>query len=346
MPLSWVYQAGMAARNWFFEKKLFAVSSVGIPVISVGNLTSGGSGKTPFVELLARTLQSWGLRPAILSRGYGRKSRGYQVVSNGRQRCAEAWTAGDEPAQMAEKLGGVIVVVNEDRVGGAKSTIRDFQPDVILLDDGFQHRSLARDLDIVLVTAGEVLRGSRILPAGNRREPWSSLGRADLIAVTKWDSVEYYEQAAQKLKRQVSKPMIGVRNDVLGVRPAGSAELGSPKNLERKAVLAVSGIANPDSFEKTLSDLHCTVVAHRVFPDHYWYSSEDLKRLSEGFRGSGAELLVTTEKDEARMRGVEGFDEFARRTSCAVVEVGASVTVGKELLHRALRSTMEKEGNT
>ncbi len=346
LPFAWLYSLGVTARNWLFEKNLLKVRAVEVPVISVGNISAGGTGKTPFVELLARTLRDQGLRPAILSRGYGRKTRGYQVVSNGRQRCAEAFTAGDEPAQMAEKLEGVVVVVDEDRVNGARTLLRDFHPDVIALDDGFQHRRLARDLDIVLVTAEEALSGSRMLPSGYRREPWSSLRRADLIAISKCESVSHFENAARTLTRVVSKRMIGVTVGTLGVRKAGTGAVPSRVDLRGRSVTAVSGIADPLSFEKTLSGLGCITTGHRSNPDHYWYSDDDLKAYAAAFRKSGADMIVTTEKDEARMLGLAGFNEFVAATSCAVVEIGAVVIAGNEILQDLLQSTMNTKGNT
>ncbi len=179
VPFSRVYGAIVAARNFFYDRGLFTITAVGTPVISVGNITAGGTGKTPLVEYIVRTILDSGARPAVLSRGYRRTTTGTVTVSDGVKVLADADRAGDEPAQIARKFPGCVVVVDEDRVRGARFLESAFHPDVIVLDDGFQHRALRRDLDIVVVADGA--GGSGLLPSGDGREPESSLRRADIV---------------------------------------------------------------------------------------------------------------------------------------------------------------------
>jgi tetraacyldisaccharide 4'-kinase len=171
-PFSLLYWLVSAVRNWFFDIGFLKSEKVSVPVISVGNISAGGVGKTPFIELLIDNSTTLG-RLSVVSRGYGRKSAGTVVVSDGRGKIASVENSGDEPIQLALKFPKVIVVVDEQRVRGARKAI-ELGAEVILLDDGFQHRYLHRDLDIVLLTSKEILKGDIMLPAGNRREPWKS----------------------------------------------------------------------------------------------------------------------------------------------------------------------------
>ena len=234
LPASWLFGAGVRLRNLLFDTGAFTSHRAGVPVISVGNISAGGTGKTPLVELLARRLRESGARVAVLSRGYGRLTSGYQIVSNGQQLCADAISAGDEPAQMAENLKGVVVAVDERRARGAMRIAREFRPAVIILDDGFQHRALHRDLDIVIMTAGEILGTSELLPAGYRREPWSALSRADHLVVSGWDTQEEYRKAESRLSEIVAKPVAGMQLVPVGISRLLTGTSSSREELRKK----------------------------------------------------------------------------------------------------------------
>jgi tetraacyldisaccharide 4'-kinase len=342
LPLSWLYAAGVSVRNWMFDVGVFRVENIGVPVISVGNLSAGGTGKTPLVAHLARSLREQKRRVAIVSRGYGRKTKGYVVVSNGRQRCAEAFASGDEPAELAEKLYGVAIVVDEQRVRGAKRVVSEFGTDVVILDDGFQHRSLHRDIDIVVVTADELVEGSRLLPAGYRRETMNALQRADVIVISKCKDMHHFERAVEKLDQAFVNRIVGTQVNVTRVRPVWNDNALALSELAGKNVMAFSGIGSPNSFERTLAGLGVQLIDHKRFPDHHWYSQSDVRDLLDRSKELHPDIVVTTEKDYVRL-GALGSDsvDFAEALRLHVVQVEVGFITGEQTLMNAINAVKD-----
>ncbi len=317
--------------------KILKTTKVGVPVFSVGNISVGGVGKTPFVELLAEQLRDAGRKVAVISRGYGRKSKGYLVVSDGTQRCAESWHAGDEASQMADKLDKVVIVVDESRVRGAKKVIHPFKVNTILLDDGFQHRYLHRDLDIVMMTAEEILKGEWLLPAGNRREPKSALKRSHLIVVSQCANVSEFNHVKSKVER-FNKPIIGVRIKLKSIKRASTNQLLELGNIAKKKFVAFSGIGNPESFEEVLKKTDATMVKHVVFPDHHWYSDNDIQAIIKVRKELDADFLITTEKDMTRLE--KRFSKFLEIEPVYFTEIQQEVLVGEEKLQDLLKQVI------
>jgi tetraacyldisaccharide 4'-kinase len=337
LPLSYVYGAGVVIRNWLFDKGWLRSWSVSAPVISVGNLSSGGVGKTPLVEFLARRLTQKGKKVAIVSRGYKRKTRGMVVVSNGLTKCAQATDSGDEPAQMASKLTGVVVIVDEKRVRGALYAIQKFGVNLIILDDGFQHRYLRRDVDIVVLPVQEVSNPGWMLPGGNRREPISSLRRATIIGVSRCENLDQFLEAKASIRRWTDKEVMGLAIKVSSFRRAStgfSVDLGG---LKGKSAVAFSGIGNPAAFEQTLRSLGLNLKSHSVFSDHHPYSDSELAKLEEAVRSQGADFLVTTEKDVARINtGEADRTAFLGRAPLFYVEIEQSVIQEESALNQLI----------
>ena len=339
LPLVPLYGAGVAIRNGLFDIGLLRSKKVNVPVISVGNLSAGGSGKTPLVELLARRLMQAGRKVAIISRGYKRQSTGTLVVSNGGVQCAEAAAAGDEPAQMASKLTGAVVVVDERRSRGAEYAIQKFGADVILLDDGFQHRYLKRDVDIVVIPVNEVEKPGSLLPAGNRREPVSSLRRASFIALSRCESLEDFSRANAILQKRVQKPVIGLTTKVSAFRRASSRFSVDLGGLKGKTAIAFSGIGTPQAFVRTVQALGLELKRHVVFPDHHAYEAGDLRSLETLMKDSGADYCITTEKDVARLSSPnDEVKRFIEQTPLFFVEIEQSVIAGEIVLHQIIDS--------
>ena len=339
LPLVPLYGAGVAIRNGLFDIGLLRSKKVNVPVISVGNLSAGGSGKTPLVELLARRLMQAGRKVAIISRGYKRQSTGTLVVSNGGVQCAEAAAAGDEPAQMASKLTGAVVVVDERRSRGAEYAIQKFGADVILLDDGFQHRYLKRDVDIVVIPVNEVEKPGSLLPAGNRREPISSLRRASFIALSRCESLEDFSKANAILQKRIQKPVIGLTTKVSAFRRASSRFSVDLGGLKGKTAIAFSGIGTPRAFVRTVQALGLELKRHVVFPDHHAYEAGDLRSLETLMKDSGADYCITTEKDVARLSSPnDEFKRFIEQTPLFFVEIEQSVIAGEIVLHQIIDS--------
>lgn len=298
-----LYAAGARARRARFARSPELVHHLAHPVISIGNLRVGGSGKTPLVALLAEWLRDAGERPAILSRGYGRRqAAGVVVVSDGAALLADVARAGDEPFMLARRLPGVAVVVASDRHLAGRVAEDRCGATVHLLDDGFQHFRLARDLDLVLVTRDDVRRDA-VLPAGRLREPVAALRHAGAVVVM--------DASLGDARAAVAHV---VRPDVLVV--AGRRRLGAPVEIESdrhrpespspfpagsRSCLALSGIARPERFAADLTAAGWDVRATMVFADHHDYSARDMGRIRAEAVRRGAALVVTTEKDAVRL---------------------------------------------
>lgn len=343
VPLVPFYAAGVVVRNLFFDIGLLPKTQVGVPVISVGNLDAGGSGKTPLVEYIARRLALKGRKVAIISRGYGRTTRGMIVVSNGTVLCAEASASGDEPAQMASKLSGVRVVVDEVRARGARYAVSKLGADVIVLDDGFQHRHLHRNADIVVIPANKAIDAGWMLPAGNRREPIGSLQRATLLAVSRCESIEHFHAAKRSLGGWTKKPVIGLTTKVSAVRRATTKFSLDLPGLRGKSAIAFSGIGDPASFERTASSLGILLKTHLVFPDHHEFKMSELRALEDSLKAHAADYLLTTEKDVARLSSAsEERKQFLERTPSFFVEIEQQVLEGEATLIEILDHIMKR----
>ena len=336
-PLSLLYWLVVVVRNLLFEIGVLRTVKVTVPVVSVGNISVGGTGKTPLIEYLARFFGSRGKKVAVISRGYKRTTRGYVVVSNGFQRCAEVAESGDEPSQLAEKLDGVIVAVDEDRVRAAHNVVREFKPDLILLDDGFQHRYLHRDIDIVVLTSEEILSRPWLLPSGNGREPLPSLERADMIVLSHCDDVTTFFEASRRLPDFIETPMVGITLAPVSVKNAFTSAKCSLEDIVGIRVVVFSGIGEPDNFEKTLASLRVKVVQHVRFPDHHRYSERDVETILRTSKEQQAVMILTTEKDSARLRGDAILREkFLKHHPVNYLEVQVEFVAGKETFEMLL----------
>ena len=278
------YRTGVAARNFAFDVGAVKASEAGRPVISVGNITTGGTGKTPLVIDLAQRLVDRGHRPAVLLRGY----RTHDGLS-------------DEAQVIRSTLGqAAYVEVDPNRVAACRRVISsDPRVDVFLLDDGFQHRALKRDLDLVLIDATNPFGFGRVLPRGLLREPIANLRRADAVIITRSDQVkpETLRAVDQKVEAITSRPPIAHTVQAWsGFRDASSRRLDL-QAIRGRRVMGVCGIGNPSGFERSLRDGGADVVDWVVKPDHHRYTQQEVLELAQSARGLGAEFLVTTEKD-------------------------------------------------
>lgn len=302
--------AAAALKNRLYDRGALTIRRLPCPVISIGNITVGGTGKTPMTVFLARHLKERGLLPLILSRGYGgRASEKGGVVSDGRTVLIDASWAGDEPFMMAEALGDVPVVVGKDRGRMGRKALARFSPDVILLDDGFQHRKLHRDLDILLFDASRPFGNGFLLPRGPLREPVTALSRAHLFVLTRSGhpaaNIRDFHSRLEALGLPSSvlrTPIITCdhRPVVRGIVQAGQTHMG-PVALPKETVFAFSGIANNDDVRRSLDALGFNVAGFMAFPDHHPYSRDDRAEISRRASACGAAALVTTDKDAARL---------------------------------------------
>jgi tetraacyldisaccharide 4'-kinase len=305
-PLGALYSAITRARLMLYQTGALPAHKIDAPVISVGNLTTGGTGKTPLVEWIARKVAQHGRRVCILTRGYGRANeRARVVVSDGERILADAREGGDEPRLLAERLKGVAAVISDaDRVRAARWAIANLGSDAFILDDGFQHLRIARDLDIVTIDATNPWGGGRILPRGRLREPPGGLARADLIVLTRTDQAHDLSSLKEQAER-VSKmrPIILARSRTRGVRSlaAGSDDLFDPGSLS-KPLAAFCAIGNPQSFFMRVSGDGHTLRYTRAFPDHHVYTQADVDAIEHQAQIRDALLLLTTAKDAVKLR--------------------------------------------
>jgi tetraacyldisaccharide 4'-kinase len=298
LPFSFLYGLTVLVRNWFFDIGILKTTRVRVPVISVGNLSTGGTGKTPFIEMLVERLNDH--RVSVVSRGYGRISTGTIVVNDGRGSLASVEEAGDEPSQLAKKYPTLLIIADEQRVRGAEKAI-ELGTDIVLLDDGFQHRYLHRDLNIVMMTAEEILKDDWLLPAGNRREPMSSLRRSDCIVISRCESLNDFHRAAQVVQ-SMQKPVLGLQMTRKSFWNLWTDEKIKNEFCAGKKIVAVSAIGNPKSFESFLMESGMVLMKHFVFPDHHWFTESEMKKIARTKKGLNAEYIVTTEKDAVRIR--------------------------------------------
>lgn len=306
-PFSLLYGLIISARNKRFDLKRFAPARLPCRVISVGNLTVGGTGKTPTVIYLARMLKDQGYRPVVLSRGYGGTSKhAVNVVSRGDEPLMKQDAVGDEPFLMAKSLTGVPVLTGTRRVLTGDWALKNLHADVLILDDGFQHRQLARDIDIVLLHAANPFGNGRLLPAGPLREPISALKRADIIIETgTYDDLAAHTSIA--LPVDVRTPAFRCYYKPRSLLRGGRDTVFPLEIIKGKKICAFAGIGNPGTFKKTLAALGAALAVFIAFPDHHRYTRADVSLISERARQCGAEMIVTTEKDRIKM---EAFDIF------------------------------------
>lgn len=338
IPLSWLYGVIVWLRNRLYALGVFKARTLLCRVISVGNIGVGGTGKTPAVIALAKHLQAEKVRVAILLRGYKRQSREeVTIVSDGERVCASLKESGDEAYMMAKHLSGIPIIVSRQRYQAGQVALERFDVDVLLLDDGFQHRQLARDVDILTVPTERPFGNSaRLLPAGTLREPATALQRADIILLTHTDTVDVLLHAKETMKRLAPNALIleSVHQPVC-LYPLATSEsiektniVDPKKALEEKRILAVCGIGNPDAFAATLMRCSAESVELLTYPDHHVYTEADFVRIDTVFQAAQADLIVTTQKDEQKLEAFLGD----RDLPIFVLEVALVITEDVEKL--------------
>lgn len=340
-PASAAYGLGSYARLKAYASGLIDRKRLTAPIISVGNITCGGTGKTPVTIDLASRLVRAGRRVAILTRGYKRSSTDeHVIVSRGSGPEVAADIAGDEPHLISYSVPEAIVVVGANRVDTGQIAIEELGADVILLDDGFQHIKLERDADIVLVDYNDDPKLDRLLPAGRLREPLSALGRASTIVITKVPPQVDHDRL---LRLEETFSLYAPKAQITAARfLPDNCKVGgkaiSPQILNGKRAILFCGIARPQSFEQMVSNLGMTICAGKFFADHHWFCQADLRSLQIQLCRRNADYLVTTEKDYARLSCLSLPSQIKDR----IVTIGLSVSwIGglPERVEECLRAT-------
>lgn len=309
--LSLPYGWAVCARSFFYSFKLLKTKTLPCPVISVGNITVGGTGKTPLVMTLAKRLMDRGISIAILSRGYKGTQTSEPVVSDGKNLFLSPEESGDEPFLMAQVCKGVPVLIGKDRFENGGIALRQFGMKGLLLDDGYQHLPLHRDLDLLLIDSTLGFGDQHLLPRGILREPLSHLRRAHLFLLTKVEDNESCRPLEKKIHEIYPRaPVFHSHYQPTSlVDPKGEQE--ELTSLRGKKTLALSGIANPGYFSSLLRKCGTEVVNEAIFPDHHLYVSKDLSYIKE--KSKGVDWIVTTEKDMLKLQKL-GIDHLPIRS--------------------------------
>lgn len=315
----------MALRNFFFDKEILESTSFDIPVIAVGNLNMGGTGKSPQIEYLIRLLQN-DKKVAVLSRGYKRKTSGYVLIDENHS----TLDVGDEPLQFYKKFPNIHVAVDANRVNGIHQLIKQVNPDVVLLDDAFQHRKVKADFYVLLTKFGDLFTSDYVLPRGNLRESRGGAKRADLIIVTKCPK-DLSSQVQKNIKKRIAKysnrPVYfsGISYDT---ETKGTTRV-LVNDLKDHELILVTGIANPKPFLDELKAVGCSF-QHFKYPDHHNFSKEDIRQIKNAYNSltSLKKMILTTEKDYMRLS--EHVDELS------YLEIKSVFLSGKEDFDQAI----------
>ena len=307
-PLSGLYGVANRIRRVLYDKGLLRVHEISAPVISVGNITVGGTGKTPLVAWIAKLLARESRHVCILTRGYGRlDSHDRVIVSDGNEILASPERAGDEAYLLAEELKGCAAVISDaDRVAAAHWAVENLRTDIFVLDDGFQHLRIARNLDIVTIDATNPWGNRKLLPAGILREPLSALTRADCIVVTRADAAQQLDELENELGRLSNGvPVFRSCMNLARLRLASGKDSSfGTDEVKRSSVAAFCAIGNPKSFFALLNREGYQLCYTRALRDHYRYVQSDLDRIERESIFKGAQALFTTAKDEVKLRSI------------------------------------------
>jgi tetraacyldisaccharide 4'-kinase len=316
--ISVIYGILVKIRVASYKKNIFKQKKLPCKVISIGNITVGGTGKTPMTIYLAKMLVGYGYKVAVVSRGYkGKYEKKGGIVSNSKKILLEPRYSGDEPFMMAAKLENIPVLVGQKRYETGLIAIKNYDVDIILLDDGFQHIKLFRDIDILLLDHRRPFGNFHLIPRGILREPVKSVKRADTFILTRTssektktlDMLESISKNCAVFETYNSSYFFNAGNESKDdcITVLRSKVLNDFDWLAGKKVVVFSGIAGNESFKKTIEEFKCEILDFFGFEDHYYYCDDDVNRISQSAKNLNAELVMTTEKDFARMGGKFNF---------------------------------------
>ena len=318
------YSVVLNTRDFLYKNSVFKSTRLPVKVISIGNITTGGTGKTPLVEFMARYLLEKNKKVAILSRGYGDNNPLQKNNDN----------VNDECLILKENLREVPVLAGKNRVKNGERAIRDYDVDCLVLDDGFQHLKLKRDLDIVVIDSLNPFGGENLIPSGNLREPLKNLGRADLFIIS------HCNQSKKQIIKSIYTKLNYVNNDApvcesihspVHIENLKDGSIKRPEWLKGKRIYALSAIGNPESFTCTLKDLGANLIKHKKFHDHHNYNKEEMGYIVSEARSLNADAIVVTQKDIVKIRKMD-IKDF----NILSLKIEMQITKGIKLYKKAI----------
>ncbi|MEK7263276.1 MAG: tetraacyldisaccharide 4'-kinase [Bacteroidota bacterium] len=335
---AWLYGIIILIRNFCYDNRIFSITNVGVPVISVGNISTGGTGKTPIVEYVVNFLQKSGKKIAVLSRGYQRSTSGTYLVSDGSKIFGDVSKCGDEPFQIAQKYPECVVVVDEKRVRGGLFIKNNFDVDAIILDDGFQHRKIDRIMDVVILDTQR--QNQRLIPMGKNREQMRGLKRSSFVIFSRYENNVQSQNYIIITKKNSSAPTA-----ITEFVPSKIENIlnGTEKNiveLKDKNIFTFCGIGNPESFRTMLQKCGATICYFLAFVDHYNYTESDIDNLMQKFILSKAEYCITTEKDAMKIRNIIKGD-----IPVWILKIETKFLEGEEAFQSLLLNLLEGQKN-
>jgi tetraacyldisaccharide 4'-kinase len=326
-----IYCLGLYLNRLAYRSGIFPMRSLPARVISVGNLTLGGTGKTPVVIMIAEILRDQGRKPAVLSRGYGGDTKDkVNVVCDGQKILLSADVAGDEPVMIARRLKNIPVLTGKDRFLTGNYAIKHFGVDTLILDDGYQHLALARDLNVLLFDQEKPLGNGHLFPAGELREPVKASKRANVIGFTRCSRDGNLDSEGNELVPQDNLPVIKTALKLKSFIRLDNHETISREFLQDQPIAAFCGIANPGDFRHTLETAGARVVFFRAFPDHHRYDADDLKNVEQEAKKAGAQYIVVSEKDSVKIES----SDFSLPVLKMIVDV--EILAGREIFTKLL----------
>jgi len=294
-PLGVVYRLIIWARNRFYDIGVFPSKRLPCKVISIGNVTLGGTGKTPAVITLVKYFQKRAVSVAVLSRGYGRKTKKTVLVTDGNEIQSDWKDVGDEAFLLAHSLNSVPIVVDNNRFRGGSFLIKSYNPDIIILDDAFQHRHIKRDIDVVLLNSIETLRGHRLIPFGNLREPMGQLKRADIIILSKTNLGDFPKDIHVEQLSGAPLHKAEIKAEAF-LKDNDNTKVPIHRFHNKKGVM-VTSVGSPDGVSKIADKVKLNVATHLRFRDHHAYNQNDCNKIDSALKEKKGDYVLTTEKD-------------------------------------------------
>ncbi|HUN56149.1 MAG TPA: tetraacyldisaccharide 4'-kinase [Smithella sp.] len=333
--LSFFYLFIINFRNRLYDYKILKETTLPCPVISVGNITVGGTGKTPCVIMLAQMLQENGFKPAVISRGYGgRNINPVNIVSDGYKILLDTEIAGDEPSLMAHVLKGIPVITGAKRIVAGQAAIDQFGANVLVCDDAMQHRQIFRDVNLVLLDSQNLKENSHVLPWGRLREPLKEISRASAVLFTRANEAQPSNHKIEELIQTENIPVFRSIHEAKNIIRGDYGAEEPISVLAGEKVCAFCGIANPDSFKKALLAEGAQILSFDIFPDHHRYSKSELGKIEAGFMECRADFLITTQKDGVRLQNFPEFLKIFYMLSIGLEIIPSSEPFNKFILAR------------